>query len=83
MVQICPGRSFCNGLIGECECPPVTIRNRTFSNVLTYGYGCMLAPCLMPVDDENATDTTRETDCNAGGGSYSGVHYGEKTRNLR
>eukprot|EP01052_Picozoa_sp_SAG31_P005829 SAG31_NODE_262_length_18842_cov_22.033346_12_plen_1436_part_00 len=75
--EICPGRSFCNGLIGECECPPVTIRNRTYENVLTYGYGCMLAPCLMPVDDANATESTRETDCNAPTGNglcdtYSG-----------
>jgi hypothetical protein len=77
----CPGRSYCDAYIGECVCPPVTIRQwglvpgpaglepgrtniaRTFHNVLTYGFGCALAPCLIPLGPPNTTNATRETTC--------------------
>ena len=71
----CPGRSYCDGYIGECVCPPVSIRQwgeegrtnvvRTFENVLTYGFGCALAPCLIPLGLPSETNATRETNCHA------------------
>ena len=58
--------------------PGRTNKPRTFHNVLTYGYGCALAPCLIPLGPPNATNATRETTCNAETGrgqcnTFSGV----------
>ena len=84
--DICPGRSFCNGLIGECECPAVQIRGRTYENVLTYGYGCNISPCPMALDINVTGDRaigavssiSRETSCNnATGNGVCDTYTGE------
>lgn len=83
--ETCPGRSYCDTTIGECVCPAVTIRGRTFPQVLTYGYGCAMTPCLIPIAIDLGADwlsavsnRSRETRCNqhTTGGGVCNAHTG-------
>lgn len=83
--ETCPGRSYCDSMLGECVCPAVRIRGRTFPQVLTYGYGCAMTPCLIPIAIDRGADwlslvsnQTRETQCNQHitGGGVCNTHTG-------